>query len=241
MKIGRNGQCPCGSGKKYKNCCLNRKVEFSDLSLDSKSEDFLLKQPTKGYGPPKLSKDFFDKNPFKEISAARLLYSTLLAPGIEQLASEITEQFVRRGRGEAKRISKETNPENLLKMMEQRLDPLNHWLLKKKIPEFANYAIPKLIEKLKDNQDDLFVELAIGIIYESKIDCSSQLLDILDLIKDPYTLSQICLVLGFIGPRKAIKPVWDYYHFLKDRYPQENYDQGPLLALYEFKERFGLN
>ena len=22
MKIGRNDQCPCGSGKKYKHCCL---------------------------------------------------------------------------------------------------------------------------------------------------------------------------------------------------------------------------
>ena len=22
-KIGRNDPCPCGSGKKYKNCCLN--------------------------------------------------------------------------------------------------------------------------------------------------------------------------------------------------------------------------
>lgn len=24
LKIGRNDPCPCGSGKKYKNCCLNR-------------------------------------------------------------------------------------------------------------------------------------------------------------------------------------------------------------------------
>jgi uncharacterized protein YecA (UPF0149 family) len=23
-KIGRNEQCPCGSGKKYKQCCLNK-------------------------------------------------------------------------------------------------------------------------------------------------------------------------------------------------------------------------
>ena len=23
-KIGRNEKCPCGSGKKYKNCCLNK-------------------------------------------------------------------------------------------------------------------------------------------------------------------------------------------------------------------------
>jgi len=22
-KVGRNDPCPCGSGKKYKNCCLN--------------------------------------------------------------------------------------------------------------------------------------------------------------------------------------------------------------------------
>ena len=26
MKIGRNDPCPCGSGKKYKHCCLNRPV-----------------------------------------------------------------------------------------------------------------------------------------------------------------------------------------------------------------------
>jgi uncharacterized protein YecA (UPF0149 family) len=23
-KIGRNDPCPCGSGKKYKHCCLNK-------------------------------------------------------------------------------------------------------------------------------------------------------------------------------------------------------------------------
>ena len=29
MKIGRNAPCPCGSGKKYKKCCLNKsKIQF---------------------------------------------------------------------------------------------------------------------------------------------------------------------------------------------------------------------
>jgi preprotein translocase subunit SecA len=23
-KVGRNEQCPCGSGKKYKNCCMRK-------------------------------------------------------------------------------------------------------------------------------------------------------------------------------------------------------------------------
>ena len=26
MKIGRNKPCPCGSGKKYKKCCLDKSV-----------------------------------------------------------------------------------------------------------------------------------------------------------------------------------------------------------------------
>jgi uncharacterized protein YecA (UPF0149 family) len=24
-KVGRNDPCPCGSGKKYKHCCMNKK------------------------------------------------------------------------------------------------------------------------------------------------------------------------------------------------------------------------
>ena len=31
MKIGRNGPCPCGSGKKYKKCCLGKENVSNDL------------------------------------------------------------------------------------------------------------------------------------------------------------------------------------------------------------------
>ena len=61
----------------------------------------------------------------------------------------------------------------------------------------------------------------------------------LDSIEYPYTLSLVYLLLGFIGGSEAIRPVWNYYHFLREKYPEESYDQGPLLALYEFRARFG--
>lgn len=34
-KIGRNAPCPCGSGKKYKNCCLNsgKYEQYHELSV----------------------------------------------------------------------------------------------------------------------------------------------------------------------------------------------------------------
>ena len=31
MKIGRNAPCPCGSGKKYKKCCLRKEGVSLDL------------------------------------------------------------------------------------------------------------------------------------------------------------------------------------------------------------------
>ena len=31
MKIGRNQLCPCGSGLKYKKCCLNKTKEDSKI------------------------------------------------------------------------------------------------------------------------------------------------------------------------------------------------------------------
>ena len=34
-KIGRNDPCPCGSGKKYKHCCLNREKSNRDSGQPS--------------------------------------------------------------------------------------------------------------------------------------------------------------------------------------------------------------
>ena len=33
-KIGRNDSCPCGSGKKYKKCCLNQTKNISETKSD---------------------------------------------------------------------------------------------------------------------------------------------------------------------------------------------------------------
>ena len=33
MKIGRNDPCPCGSGKKYKKCCINKEIDFNTLQF----------------------------------------------------------------------------------------------------------------------------------------------------------------------------------------------------------------
>ena len=45
VKIGRNAPCPCGSGKKYKNCCRNSKKELSLKETYKQQYDIILKTP----------------------------------------------------------------------------------------------------------------------------------------------------------------------------------------------------
>jgi methionyl aminopeptidase len=45
VKIGRNDDCPCGSGKKYKNCCRNEKQEVSIRDEYKNRYDIILKTP----------------------------------------------------------------------------------------------------------------------------------------------------------------------------------------------------
>ncbi|WP_245976755.1 SEC-C domain-containing protein [Oceanobacillus arenosus] len=42
MKIGRNDLCPCGSGKKYKKCCLNNQVAGQEVKIQPSSKMWTL-------------------------------------------------------------------------------------------------------------------------------------------------------------------------------------------------------
>lgn len=50
MKIGRNERCPCGSGKKYKNCCMRKSSLGYKLSLKGKdAENFVYELSQKSF------------------------------------------------------------------------------------------------------------------------------------------------------------------------------------------------
>jgi len=52
IKISRNSKCPCGSGKKYKQCCLSKEASpVDDSPFDDLSPDELFRQ-TQAFMPP---------------------------------------------------------------------------------------------------------------------------------------------------------------------------------------------
>ena len=76
-KIGRNDKCPCGSGKKYKNCCLNSEPVKPSLSQSRQKPklSFSLERPpavkvTPKFPPSWLEKEFgnIEKNNETELN-----------------------------------------------------------------------------------------------------------------------------------------------------------------------------
>jgi hypothetical protein len=93
QKIGRNDPCPCGSGKKYKHCCL----QSSTLAINNTNRDIFHDEDQlfDGLEVQTTNEDYhkileqIDSNRLKEFSAPRLLYSIILHPEVEGLANDV--------------------------------------------------------------------------------------------------------------------------------------------------------
>lgn len=80
-KVARNDPCPCGSGKKYKKCCMKKDEE---QSISSQEEDAPQERPEKHYPPARAAEidnafrraiNHLDRNDFD--NAARAFRSVL--------------------------------------------------------------------------------------------------------------------------------------------------------------------
>ena len=236
-EIGRNEPCPCGSGKKFKKCCYGKNI--SDEHNDSKTPEQILPSCEKiDYGIPKLNDTFFQKNHCHDISAPRLVYSALLSPGIEEMASKISSQFISRGHAEADRIRATENVNELLEILKSGPDSLNHVMLQKKLLKHKQESVPLIIQELKKPQRQSFFELSVRILHAAGNDCSSELIDIIrHHQRDGYAVSLLCMLLGFYDNEHSGKLLWDYFHYFKEKWPHDTLSDGPLLGLSEMKAR----
>jgi hypothetical protein len=87
MKIGRNDPCPCGSGKKYKHCCLSPASVVSDeLHSLLEGQDFDSIEDTQAVvGDFMSSKNLQEQDDFRGLSPDqmyRLLYFPFDSPDL---------------------------------------------------------------------------------------------------------------------------------------------------------------
>jgi hypothetical protein len=192
-----------------------------------------------------LTKNFFNDNPYIENSIQQFTYSIILYEGIEDITSEIIreqrllsderlEQITR-----AKElINAEQNPEMVFQLLRKRINVVNRSVLVRKALQFEEVLIPMVIEKLLRSYHDVFIENSIQLLARSHNNYTSLLMEKYAEIRNPYVQSLICLILGFRGEEATIPWMLDKFFEMKKKYPNETYDQGPLLALHELNSRF---
>lgn len=238
-EIGRNDICPCGSGRKYKNCCYEKK-EISNHSISKVTEETLL-LPIRDqidYGKPLINEDFYRKNNCHEISAPRLIYSVLLSPEVERMAEKISKQYVNRGRDEAMLINNTKSAQQLIDIMKNVPDSLNRVLLQEKLLYYKQATVPLIIEELRKTQHHAFFEIAVRVLHTSGNDYSDEIISIIrHHQRNAYAVSLLCMLLGFYDNMESEKLLWDYFHYFKERWPHDTLSDGPLLGLEEMRAR----
>jgi len=233
-KVGRNSPCPCGSGKKYKKCCMNNTTD----NINDIRDHLIPRKINIEYGKPLLDKKFFESNSIRELSAQRLVYSNLVSPDLEKFAYQISSKFIIRSKEQKILIGNASCAEDLMNLMNGKLDIINHVPFKEKALNYKDTFIPLLINELKIPKDDAFIELAIQIIRSSDIDLSKEIVQLIkNSLSNAYHISQFCVLLGFFPSVESEQLLWDYFHFFKENYPNEAYKDGPLLGLIEIKEQ----
>ena len=168
---GRNAPCPCGSGKKYKKCC------YEKSAVTNTRYHSLPDYAQINYATPILDENFFRSNTLREMSAPRLLYSILLMPEVEEIAERVSRKYILRGLEERQAIDDAQDIEQLIQIMQRKPDTLNHRKLINKVLGFNEKAILLIIEKLKEPQNDVFIDIAVRAIYSSGENYSNEILD----------------------------------------------------------------
>ena len=129
-------------------------------------------------------------------------------------------------------ISNLEDAEAIVSTMRKPLDILADRALCRKALEMANEVCPLIIRRFKTTALDHFVELSFRILAKADPAFTAERYSCYDSIRNPYAQSFACLLFEEHKMEEAIPLLMKEYERLGREYPNESYNQGPLLALY---------
>lgn len=192
-----------------------------------------------------LTKQFFRENLIIKISEQSICHFTTTNEGIENLLNKyvsecaaLSSERLEQIRKEKELIDAENNPDKLLNFLRKDFDTINRFDLTRKVLDLEEEMLPKVIEKLLRSDNDNFIDNSMRLLVQSKDDYSPILFEKYNEIRNPYVKSVVCIIFGLRGGEEIIPWMMNQYYEMKRIYPDENYSQGPLLALSDLKYRF---
>ena len=191
-----------------------------------------------------LTKDYFNRHPIKDISAARLEYSMLLHPEVMDIADEVIPELQAKGlsfpdnSAAVAAVEQEDNTARLLRMLRKTLPPKANRLLLEKVLAREQEVLPEIQRMILKAFSDSTIENCTRYLVRCRTNCSEWIIQNYNNIREPYARSMLCLVLGFRASTDVIPFLVQQVDAFERQFPDKSFEQGPLMALYEIRARF---
>lgn len=188
-----------------------------------------------------LPKNFFKKNPLNPTSAYNIALYILDPDFEEDMFNRLLDKEDETGDSSSlDQIDKEeeeiralSDAEAVVKRMRQSIAMLNRSVLADQALSMWEETMPLILRRFRTSSQTEFIETAFHIFAEADDSVIEPLKELYPDIRDPYARSMACVVFGMHDCEEMIPMLLrEYEQFQKD-YPEEEYEQGPLLALYQ--------
>ena len=189
-----------------------------------------------------LPKKFFRDNPLDMSSAQVIACFSGLMSNNDEYQEEMEKSIKRKLDSEelallneerAEILAFETGPE-IVKYIRGGINILNYAMLSQKILTMQDEVMPLLLRRYLTSSLDSVIESVMYVLLNDNADPQyvDQLIADYSKIRNPYAQSMACVVFGAQQREELLPLLLREYERLMREYPEENYCQGPLMAIY---------
>ena len=160
-----------------------------------------------------LTKDYFNRHPIKDISAARFEYSMLLHPEVMDIADEVIPELQAKGlsfpddSAAVAAVEQEDDTARLLRMLRKTLPPKANRLLLEKVLAREEEALPEIQRMILKAFSDSTIENCTRYLVRCRTNCSEWIIQNYNSIREPYRKNERAAVEKFYSARD-FAPVW---------------------------------
>lgn len=179
---------------------------------------------------------YLQEHPIEDYSAAMILQDQIVC---KEDWEEIEKESYGAEWDKLRSEYRQESADGLFRLMRCDGSEVCHFLVLETALEREEEMLPIIKKRVLTTQNDFFIEDAARFLADCKENCAHWILDYYGVVRSPFMQSALCLVLGFRADLSVVDFLFGEVEEFEGMYPNEMYEQGPLLALDNLKIQYG--
>jgi hypothetical protein len=185
------------------------------------------------YGTPELDEDLFEPLRTKWNTGIREFYSDATR-GIDYLERRDDYIIIKGSLNDefTEKFGDYNDPDLFFSYIDDNYEHLSESLIIRMSMKYGCSARPYLLEKMNGSYEPEIMVYYADMIHFSPCDFREDILELINKpVREPFTLSLLCLMLFRYNNPDDYQVLWNCYNLLKEHYPETLLFEGPLIAI----------